>query len=294
MSEKQEKPKNLFEVAREIEEAQQAEAARLEAEAQALARQKAAEERAAYEKRLREERIELMRLRQGVIEESETIREERPEEQKYTFWQKVQNYIYHNKWWMGIAGFLVCVAGFLTYQTLTTVKPDVVVLLIADDILFYSQTCDKLETLLASYVEDVNGDGKQSVDIYYIPTSPATELSAGYTGDRTKLFAEFQLGTSLLVISDNEADVIIDANDNMESLVPYFGEYTQVRGHRFYLHETDFGEYMGLDEPLAEDLYIGIRHVKDSFTFKEDMQENFDDALPVLEQLIEQFGTKKE
>ncbi len=293
-NEKTEKPKNLFEVAKEIEEEQRREQLRIEAEQQEAAQRLEEERRIAYEKKLREERIELMRLKQGVIEESETIHEEKEEEKKYTLREKVSNYFYHNKWWMGFAAFFVGLAGFLTVQVLTTVHPDVVVLLISDNQLFNVDCSENISTLLEQYTEDANGDGKVTVDVYYIPASEASAANSGYTGDSTKLFAEFQLGDSLLVISDSEADTFIAADQNLADLEADFGGYSQTEGVRFYLSDTEFAEAVGWDEPLDEDIYIGIRRVKDEFSFKEEMQEKFDVAYPALRKFIEEYGTLEE
>ncbi len=296
MSEKkQKKPKekSVLEIAREMEAQQQAAAAEAEAKAREIAQKAEEERRIAYEKQLREERLELIRLKQGVIEESETIHEEQEEQKKYTIWQKIGNFFYHNKWWMGIGCFMAFVVGFLIYSTITTVRADLVVLLVSDDDAFNAQCSYRIEEIFEQYIEDENGDGKISVDVYYIPSSEASAQMSGFTGDSTKLFAEFQIGESLLVISDLDADAFIVPDSTLDDLEPHFGDYTQTEAFRFYLHDTDFAESVGWTEPLDKDIYIGIRKVKDTFSFKEEMQENYDIAFPALRKFIEEFGTKE-
>ncbi|MBQ9109849.1 MAG: hypothetical protein IJY06_00550 [Oscillospiraceae bacterium] len=296
MSEKkQKKPKekSVLEIAREMEAQQQAAAAEAEAKARETAQKAEEERRIAYEKQLREERLELIRLKQGVIEESETIHEEQEEQKKYTIWQKIGNFFYHNKWWMGIGCFMAFVVGFLIYSTVTTVRADLVVLLVSDDDAFNAQCSYRIEEIFEQYIEDENGDGEISVDVYYIPSSEASAQMSGFTGDSTKLFAEFQIGESLLVISDLDADAFIVPDSTLDDLEPHFGDYTQTEAFRFYLHDTDFAESVGWTEPLDKDIYIGIRKVKDTFSFKEEMQENYDIAFPALRKFIEEFGTKE-
>ncbi len=296
MSEKkQKKPKekSVLEIAREMEAQQQAAAAEAEAKAREIAQKAEEERRIAYEKQLREERLELIRLKQGVIEESETIHEEQEEQKKYTIWQKIGNFFYHNKWWMGIGCFMAFVVGFLIYSTVTTVRADLVVLLVSDDDAFNAQCSYRIEEIFEQYIEDENGDGEISVDVYYIPSSEASAQMSGFTGDSTKLFAEFQIGESLLVISDLDADAFIVPDSTLDDLEPHFGDYTQTEAFRFYLHDTDFAESVGWTEPLDKDIYIGIRKVKDTFSFKEEMQENYDIAFPALRKFIEEFGTKE-
>ena len=295
MSEKKEKKpkeKSVLDIAREMEAQQQAAAAEAEAKAREIAQKAEEERRIAYEKQLREERLELIRLKQGVIEESETIHEEQEEQKKYTIWQKIGNFFYHNKWWMGIGCFMAFVVGFLIYSTVTTVRADLVVLLVSDDDAFNAQCSYRIEEIFEQYIEDENGDGEISVDVYYIPSSEASAQMSGFTGDSTKLFAEFQIGESLLVISDLDADAFIVPDSTLDDLEPHFGDYTQTEAFRFYLHDTDFAESVGWTEPLDKDIYIGIRKVKDTFSFKEEMQENYDIAFPALRKFIEEFGTK--
>ncbi len=293
-NQKKPKEKSVLDIAREMEEQQQAAAAEAEEKARALAQEAEEARRIAYEKQLREERLELMRLKQGVIAESETIREEQEQKKKYTIWQKISNFFYHNKWWMGIGGFFAFVVGFLIYQTVTTVRADMVVLLVSDDDAFNAMCYPAIEELFEQYIGDENGDGEISVDVYYIPASEEAAIQSGYTGDSTKLFAEFQVGQSLLVISDTDADAFIVPDSTLDDLEPKLGMYEQTEGFRFYLHDTDFAEAVGWEEPLDEDIYIGIRKVKDSFSFKEEMQKNYEIAFPALQKFAEEFGTVAE
>lgn len=291
---KKEKEKSLFEVAREIEEQQRREELRIEAEQQEAAQRIAEEQRRTYEKQLREERIELMRLKQGVIDESETIYEEKQEEKKYTIWQRISNYFYHNKWWMGFAAFFLCLGGFLVYQTVTRVRADVVVLLVSENESFNAMCAENISTILEGYAEDSNGDGKVTVDVYYIPASENASTQSAYTGDSSKLFAEFQMGDSLLVISDADADPYIVADQNLADLEADFGQYTQTDGVRFYLADTKFAEAVDWVEELDEDIYIGIRRVKVGAPYEKEMQKNYEAAYPVLQQFIEEYGTLEE
>lgn len=283
-----EKQPSILDAAKKIEE----ERAAQEAQARENARKAEEEKRKAYEAKLREERLELMRLKQGVIEESETIHEEHEEKKKYTVSQKISNFFYHNKWWMGMAGFFVFVAGYLTWQMVTAVHPDMIVLLVAHDDYFNAACSENIGTLFEQYIEDVNGDGKVTVDVYYIPASEETAERSGYTGDSTKLFAEFQTGEAVLVISDADADAFIVPENNLVDLEEWFGDYAQTEDERFYLSDTDFAEAVGWEEKLDEDLYIGIRQVKKTMDSEEKMQEVYDISFPALVRFVEQFGTR--
>ncbi len=288
---KKEKGKSVMEIAREMEAQQQ----KLAEEQRELARQKEAEQRRNYEEQLRQERLELMRLKQGVIEESETIHEEKPEEKHYTIGQKIGNFFYHNKWWMGIAAFFVFVVGFLTYSQLTQVHPDMIVLLVADDDYFYAVCGEQIEHLFEQYIEDENEDGKVKVTVYYIPSSDAKAQTDGFTGNAQKLYTEFQIGEAVLVISDDEADKRIVPEDTLYDLEADFGQYQETEQMRFRLAGTDFAKDVGwTDEPLDDDFYIGIRSVRKTMDSEEKMQEVFDISYPALKAFIQDYGTPEE
>ena len=292
MAKKEKKPKekNVFQIAQEMEAQQQ----KLAEEQEELARAKREEERKAYEEQLRQDRLELIRLKQGVIEESETIHEEHEEKRHYTIGERIGNFFYHNKWWLGIACFFAFVIGFIAYQTATTVYPDMIVLLLVHDDLLNAECNQQIGDLFAQYIEDENGDGKVVCDVYYIPASDETAERSGYTGDSTKLFAEFQIGEACIVISDEGADQFIVPDHTLTDLEEDFGEYAQTDGVRFYLSDTKFADDIGWTEgKLDKDIYVGIRSVRQTLDSEEEMQKTFDISYPALRKFIEEYGTKE-
>ena len=290
MEDNQKKEKNTLEVIREMEQKQrELEEKRIEQE-----RIQQEQERLEHEEQLKEDKKELLKLKQGVIAESDTIYEEHQEEKKYTFGEKVSNFIYHNKWWLGFAGFFLFTFGFLTWQVVTAVKPDMIILLLSDNDLFNAACSAGIEELFETYLDDVNGDGEVAVDVYYIPASAETAERDGYTGDQTKLFAEFQIGEAVLVISDDGADEFIVPDNNLDDLEQYFGDYQETEGVRFLLKDTAFAERLEWDEPFDDDIYIGIRKVKKTMDSEETMQKVYDVSLPALEKFVQEFGHLKE
>ena len=290
MEENQKKEKNTLEIIREMEQKQR------ELEQKQIEQQRIQEEheRLEHEEQLKEDKKELLKLKQGIIAESDTIYELHEEEKKYTLSEKISNFIYHNKWWLGFAGFFLFMFAFLTWQVVTTVKPDMIILLLSDNDLFSAACSDGIEEMFENYIEDINGDGEVSVDVYYIPASAETAERDGYTGDQTKLFAEFQIGEAVLVISDDGADEFIVPDNNLDDLEQYFGDYQETEGVRFMLKDTDFAERLEWDEPFDDDIYIGIRKVKKTMDSEETMQKVYDISLPALEKFVQEFGHLKE
>ncbi len=290
MADKPKKEKSVAQVMQEMQEKQQ----EIETQQRELLRQKQEEERKAYEEQLRQEKLELIRLKQSIIEESETIHEEHPEERKLSFKEKISNFFYHNKWWMGIGSVMMVLFIILMVQMLTMVHPDMIILLLSDNDMFYSATYENIQNLFTEYIDDVNGDGKTVVEVYYIPASEETAERSGYTGESEKLFAEFQTGEAVIVISDDGADTMIVPEHTLVNLEDDFSNYQEVDEWRFRLSGTKFAEAVGWDEPIDEDVYIGIRSVRQTIDSIEKMQKVFDISYPALQQFIEQFGTIEE
>ena len=284
-----EKPrKGIAETARELEEKQ---AQLLAQQQEELHRQEEAA-REAYADQIRQERVELMQLRQGVIGESETFREEQPEEKHYTIWQKISNFFYHNSWWLGIAGLLVGITVFLTVHTLMRVQPDMIILLASDDDSFYALCGDRIADVFEQYISDENGDGKVKAEVYYVPISGKNEQTTGLSGDHEKFYTELMAGEAVLMISDKDADAFFSPEDTLVDLEPAFGSYQETEGVRFMLSDTAFGKDIDWVEPVDDDIYIGIRAVrKTSLDSEERMQKTYDIAYPALQAFIQEYGT---
>ena len=187
-----------------------------EAEAQYQAREE-------YAKTLADEKVDLIRLKQGVITVDELNLPEE-EEKHYTVWQKIGNWFYHAKWWLGIAVFCVLVGAFLIYDYVTRVDADVRVLLLTDQQGFYTGS-EKLNEILSGLVADCNGDGRQIVQSTYIPVNSDNMEHAGtYSRSyNSQLLIQFQSATSMLVIADADAEAYLrpeEMFEDMQALYP--------------------------------------------------------------------------
>ncbi|MBQ8688679.1 MAG: hypothetical protein IJ512_09105 [Ruminococcus sp.] len=284
---KKNKGKSFLETVREIDEKERQREEELEERRQQILAERKKKEQEAYEKRIREERIELMRLKQGVITESEIIHEEKEEKPKLSFWKKIANFLYHSKWWLGITVFLVGVFGYMIIDYILQVRPDMIVMVLTDDP-DLQLSSKALSEYFEQYVEDYNEDGKITVDIYPIPVTSDISVGDYYTGNMTKLSSQFQLADSIMVISDAVADETILADETLVNLEALFPDNKNVRGNGFYLRNTDFMEQIGSpDLVLDRDIYVGLRKVTKTFDTEAEMQKNYDIAYGVLEQMME-------
>lgn len=284
--------KSVFEVNRELQKQRQEEQERLErlAEEKRLAREKARQE--AYDKKILEERKELIKLKQGLIEDTEAVHEEEAEVAvKRTLWQKLRSFIYLNKWWMVLVLIFGSIAGFLIYNFVTKPKPDIVVLVICDCPAVGDQS--ELQAYIESFAEDFNGNGKILASVYYIQLSD-NDYRNYANGTDNKLTTQLQSANGVIVIggkslmdlfTDVKTGEIDDVFMDMNELFP---GNSHIKSGRFYLKGTKFAERIGIDDKdVPYDMFITIRRPADLlYSDKNEMQETYDKDLPVLEKII--------
>lgn len=290
---KKEKGKSLLETMREIDAKEAEKEAEAEERRQALLAEREKKEKEEYAKKIQQDRIELMRLKQGIITESDTIYEEKEEKPKMSFWKKLGNFLYHSKWWLGITVFIVGVFVFLIVDYVTKVRPDMIVLLITDDTEMQNHR-QQLEEYLEQFTDDENGDGKIQVDIYPIPVTDNIGENDYYTGDATKLSTQMMMADSVMVITDAKANRYIYADETLEDLETAFPGHKNIRGNGYYLRHTDFATKIGYPGNVDRDLSIGLRKPVKTYDSKEEMQENYDIAAKVLERIMADLDNTQE
>lgn len=164
------------------------------------------------QQRQQREKAELLKLKQGIIEESEEIPEDKPPTyEKPKGWKAVENFFYHYKWMMGGTIFAVALVTFLVVQTVTKQRNDLYVLVVANDASdgFYAMT-DQIEIALERYCPDFDGNGYVHVGVNFVDLSSKT--SSQYSDTQyDKFSAEVFTGSSQLYITDHEIVSLINA-----------------------------------------------------------------------------------
>ncbi|HBI84699.1 MAG TPA: hypothetical protein DDX71_00205 [Ruminococcus sp.] len=265
---------------------------RREEELRERARQAAEEEanyqaREEYARELAEEKVDLIRLKQGVITDSDKIfRDEGPAIQ-YTIWQKIGNWFYHSKWWLGIASFIVLVAAFLIYDYVTREDPDLRMMLLSEHPTMYAES-DQLCTWLEQYAEDWNGDGKISVGTVYIPVSKDTmEMSGNYSAAyNSQLLVQFQSATCMLVLADDASIAYLQPEDMFVNLEQLYPDCPYVNGWRLNLTDTKFASLWGLTEPLKDGSCLALRIPQEAMNSQEEADEAYACAKALLDRIV--------
>ena len=222
--------KSIFETNREMKQKAAEEELKKQAERERILaekKKKAEEERA---KRLEEERLELIRLKQGIIEESDTIKDEEPEaeEVKRTLGQKISSFFYLNKWWLTLTAVFGTIAGILLHSYLTRPNPDVTILIIGTNYTLAEES--ELKAYAETFIEDYNENGKIEAAIHYIPytgeqtsdyaNAAATRLSAELQSDNCAIIIGNKLAAEMLGDERLAKQVEISAKAHAEFLLP--------------------------------------------------------------------------
>ena len=275
--------KSVFQTAKEMAQKREEEEKARQEEIERKLEQRRKQAAEARDKRLAEERRELLRLKTGVIEESETIHEEHEEEIKLSFWKKIINFFYHNKWWLGMAVFVAIIVVYLGYSLITKPRPDMVVLIIGENQTLGEES--HLEDYLAQFCPDNNGNGKILASVYYIPYSDSPQKNYA-NGVDTKLTAELQSADSVIIIGNSKLTGIIRTDEVLMDLEELFPDNPNVKDYGFYLKDTDFAQKVGVDN-LTDDWFIALRKPqKLMYSNSDDMQETYDKDFPVFEAIV--------
>lgn len=273
------KSKSFMDTYREVNERERAEKIKRQSEIDAQKAELERKERNAYAEMLRQEKLELLKLKQGIISEDDVQKEEAAARQ-YTLKEKIDNFFYHNKMYIIMAVVMAAIVGFLIYDFVTKVDPDVTIMFVAVDPEFSLYT-EKMENVLVRYCEDYNGDGKVKVRVSYLPANTdMTGINAQYNqADRTKIIAEFQGPDSIIVINDEEACEVLNiaGSDIFEDLTKYYPDDENAGIWGYDLSATSIAEdmdYFGLPDNLT----VSFRSPRSGMNEKK-FRKNFEGAI---------------
>lgn len=199
------------------------------------------------QEKLREKR-ELLKLKQGLIEESDVVEdyEISHDYEKPTGAKSVENFFYHYKWHVIGITFAVVMIGIMVIQTITREKSDLYVLAVSTQnasSIYVKQT--DIENALEQYCPDFDGNGYVHVGINFINLSVeggVTEYSDAesykfnaelFTGDSQLFLADNGILDTIYAIADGEIEFFIDFSDR-------YPDETFFEGQGLQLNTTEF------------------------------------------------------
>lgn len=160
------------------------------------------------EERLRNERLELLKMKQGIIEESEIIPESTGESarqyEKPRGWKKVTNFFYLNKWIIIPALIAAALLSYLTVQFFTREKADISIIVAVSEkenssLLLKTQL---IEETIEMYCPDFDGNGKVHASIITINMALGTDYAQYSDVENQKLTQELVRFDNPIAICD--------------------------------------------------------------------------------------------
>ncbi len=235
------------------------------------------------DRKIAQDKLDLMKMKAGVADESEEIKEEHSEKRELHGMERVANIWYHDKLWICFGVFIAVVVAIMVIDTLMRENPDISILLICDNALQADQSCELLEQKLEEYTPDLNEDGEVCVQIICCPLNEYSSDSY-YTTNSQKFYANLQQGQIIMVLTDSNTDPDYQALmvDTLEEELPdnsYIDEYGLSLNMQFLADEIECSS-------LPNDVHLCLRRpvttLDDSL---EDMQENYDTALEIFKDI---------
>ncbi len=238
-----------------------------------------------------DDKRELLKLKQGLIEESEIIHEEKKEKVELHGMAKVSNFFYHYKWHVIVAAFFILVAGFLIYDVVKKEAGDIRVLVITRDKEIANNVVYKtkdFELAFEKYCPDFDDNGYVHADVYNIDLSESSDTDY-MNVNVTKAMGEISHGEAQLYIVDSLAlESLTDGgsvNDfvNIEELYP---DCPQANGVFYTLKDSDFAVLSKYVEACPDDLHIIVRRTTNLASNKDRAEKAQKRAMQVLDNIV--------
>ncbi len=244
----------------------------------------------AEQERLLREKRELLKLKQGLIEESDVVEDYQisHDYKELHGVEKAENFWYHYKWHVIVITLVVIFVGFMVYQTATREKRDLYVLAISttSESGIYLKSAE-IEKVLERYCPDFDGNGYVHVGVNFINRASSVITDS----DNYKFTAELYTGDSQLYLADSGIiDVITEiADGEIEFFVDFSEQYPDnnfCNGDGIQLNSTGFAEEARWQScPDINGLFV--RDEFDNITGdREDADEQRRRALIVVDNII--------
>ena len=240
-----------------------------------------------------DDKRELLKLKQGIIEESETIvEEEKPKYELHGF-KKVENFFYHYKWHVVVGVFFAAVLIFLIQSLITKDQGDIRVLLVAkshevaDNVAF---KVGEFEQGLEQFCPDFDDNGYVHVDVYNIDLSDNPDPQYMLAGV-TKATSELMYGEAQMFIVDKEGLSAL-TNGSFEGLMnleEMFPDCPYANGIYISVKDSPLSAAAGYVEACPEDLYIVVKDLSLATENKDRAEAAHEKALHVLRNIVDGY-----
>ena len=239
-----------------------------------------AEEKA---KRERQEYIDLLKMKQGIIDESELIPEINLDKvQKPHGWAKFKNFCYHSRVFLICGACLAVVVAVCLVQILSKGKNDLYVLAVSyipDSGL--GDYTEKIEKTLEQYCPDFDGNGKVKVEVNFADkTVEAVKAAAELDSAEAQMIIGDYNFTEWLTKNKDITSVFVDQSDKCSENMLY-------KDCGILMNQTELAEKTGWKD-CPDYIFIFVRNElnNDSGKVKRNA-ENRERALIVLQNILD-------
>ena len=183
-----------------------------------------------------QDRRELLKLKQGLIEESEAIPEEvREKPAELHGMARVKNEIYHLGWAIPIIIGAIALAAFIIVQLASRPKEDICILIIAatesSELFRFSDNNDIIKPALEKYCPDYDGNGKIYAETVFIDLSDSSG-NGQYNDTQHGIFnSQVKYGSAALILADPELLELVNGwyENSISAFVDFSDELSEDR-----------------------------------------------------------------
>jgi len=215
---------------------------------------------------INDDKRELLKLKQGLIEESESeiVNSEKEVIEKPKGKAAIDNFFYHYKVHLIVAAFFIIVIGYLVYDTVTREKEDIRFLSIAagdEGSTVMSARTAAIEKAVEFFTPDFDNNGYVHAANFFININENGMSPDFYYGNRGKLIGEVQDGTARIIIGDRGAFDLFAEDIAPEfffvDLAARYPDNVNVVDKYFYkIKGTRFAEIAEVD---SDDVFVAVR-----------------------------------
>ena len=216
-----------------------------------------------------DDKRELLKLKQGLVDESESeIHEEEKPVYELHGRKKIENFWYHHKWYVIVGVFFAAALAFMLVQTLSKKQGDIRVLLVTKEKANTASVMYKIpefEDAFELYCPDYDDNGYVHADVYSADLSEHTDPQYSMAGV-TKVTSEVMYGEAQLYVVDRAAAEAITAGDITQfvDLSALYPDITFVEGRLYRIKGTPFAQNCQYYEACPEDLYIAVHDASET------------------------------
>ncbi|MCL2638345.1 MAG: hypothetical protein FWD48_08230 [Oscillospiraceae bacterium] len=210
---------------------------------------------------------ELLKLKQGLIDDSEVIQKEEREEIELRGKKKAENFWYHYKIHVLMILFFGFMFTFFAVEIFSKKRADIEFLMLASD--------EYTSALVFSFSSDISGavaaftpnfDENRYTHAQGLPIDLFNVFdNNAYMAVQTKLFTQIRTGVTRLIIGDREAfDRIIgetqnDINTIFVDLTALFPNNENITENVFWRIEgSELSRLAGIEEFCSDDFYLAL------------------------------------